>query len=58
MPEYKFHGRLLYFSVFKNHFSLFGATHDDVRSTFKKELSRYEGTGKAPSDSLSMNPFP
>ncbi len=43
MPAYKFHGRLLYFSAFKNHYSLFGATHG-IRRAFKKELSRYEGS--------------
>src|SRR5213593_4310420 len=42
MPAFKFHGRLLYFSAYKNHYSLFGATHT-VRKVFKKELSRYEG---------------
>jgi len=42
MPAYKFHGRMLYFSAYKNHYSLFGATQD-VRTAFKKELSRYEG---------------
>lgn len=44
MPAFKFPGRLLYVSAFKNHYSLFGATHG-VRRAFKKELSRYEGTG-------------
>jgi len=43
MPAYKFHGRMLYFSAYKNHYSLFGATQG-VRRAFKKELSRYEGT--------------
>lgn len=43
MPAFRFHGRLLYFSAFKNHYSLFGASHG-VRKAFKKELSRYEGT--------------
>ncbi len=39
MPAFKFHGPLLYFSAYKNHYSLFG-----VRKVFKKELSRYEGS--------------
>ena len=43
MPAYKFHGRMLYFSAYKNHYSLFGTTQG-VRRAFKKELSRYEGT--------------
>ncbi len=43
MPAFKFHGRLLYFSSFKNHYSLFGATHS-LRRVFKKELARYGGT--------------
>jgi len=34
---------VLYFSAFKNHYSLFGAT-EGVRRAFKKELSRYEVT--------------
>ncbi len=34
---------MLYFSAFKNHYSLFGTTQS-VRRTFKKELSRYEVT--------------
>jgi uncharacterized protein YdhG (YjbR/CyaY superfamily) len=42
MPAFKFHGRLLYFSAFKDHTSLFGASYS-VRKAFKKELSRYEG---------------
>ena len=42
MPAFKFHGRLLYFSAFKNHYSLFAATRG-IRNAFKKELSRYEG---------------
>jgi len=43
MPAYKLHGRMLYFSAYKKHYSLFGATQS-VRRAFKKELSRYEGT--------------
>ncbi len=43
MPAFKFHGPVLYFSAFKNHYSLFGAT-EGVRRAFKKELSRYEVT--------------
>ncbi len=39
MPAFKFHGRLLYFSAYKNHYSLFGAG-----KAFKKELSRYQGS--------------
>ncbi len=39
MPAFKFYGPLLYFSAYKNHYSLFG-----VRKGFKKELSRYEGS--------------
>ena len=42
MPAFKFHGRLLYFSAFKNHYSVFGGTQG-VRRAFKKELARYEG---------------
>ena len=43
MPAYKLHGRMLYFSAYKKHYSLFGATQS-VRRAFKKELVRYEGT--------------
>jgi len=44
MPAFKFHGSvLLYFSAFKNHYSIFGATQG-VRKAFKNELSRHEGT--------------
>ncbi len=39
MPAFRFHGRLLYFSAYKNHYSLFGAG-----KAFKKELSRYQGS--------------
>ncbi len=43
MPAFKFHGGLMCFSAFKNHYSLFGATHS-IQRAFKKELSRYEVT--------------
>jgi len=52
MPAFKFHGPLVYFSAFKNHYSLFGANRG-VRSAFRKELSRYEkakGTIRFPLD--------
>lgn len=53
MPAYRFHGRLLYFSGFKNHFSLFAVTPGVLR-TFKGELSGYErgtkGTLRFPLD--------
>jgi len=42
IPAFKFHGPLVYFAAYKNHYSLFG-----VRRAFKKELSRYEGTKSA-----------
>ncbi|MGQ0798134.1 MAG: iron chaperone [Methanobacteriota archaeon] len=45
MPAYRFHGRLLYFSAFKNHYSLFAVT-PGVLKTFRKELSLYEGSKK------------
>lgn len=45
MPAYKFHGRLLYFSAFKNHYSLFAVTPGVLRA-FEMELSRYEGSKK------------
>ncbi len=48
MPGFKFHGRLLYFSAYKNHYSLFGAG-----KAFNKELSRYlrpKGTLQFPYD--------
>jgi uncharacterized protein YdhG (YjbR/CyaY superfamily) len=45
MPAYKFHGRLLYFAAYKNHFSLFGATQG-VYKTFEKELAGIEGGNK------------
>jgi uncharacterized protein YdhG (YjbR/CyaY superfamily) len=45
IPAYKFHGRLLYFSAFKNHYSLF-AVNEEVLRTFKKELARYERSGR------------
>jgi uncharacterized protein YdhG (YjbR/CyaY superfamily) len=41
MPAYKFHGRLLYFSAFKEHYSLFGATQS-VRDAFTDQLARHE----------------
>ena len=55
MPAFKFHGRLLYFSAFKNHYSLFGATQS-VRRAFR-ENSRVTKGRRAPSDFLSMNQF-
>ncbi len=51
MHAFKFHGPLLYFSAYKNHYSLFG-----VRKTFKKKLSRYQGR-RAPSGFPSTNQF-
>jgi uncharacterized protein YdhG (YjbR/CyaY superfamily) len=42
IPAFKFHGRLLYFAAFKDHYSLFGPL-SGVRKAFQKELSRYEG---------------
>ena len=42
MPAFKFHGRLLYFSAFKDHYSLFPGSKS-VRRAFKKQLFHYEG---------------
>jgi len=42
IPAFKFHGRLLYFAAFKDHYSLFGPL-SGVRKAFQKKLSRYEG---------------
>ena len=42
MPAFKLHGRLLYFSAFKNHYSLFPGSKS-IRNAFKNELARYEG---------------
>jgi uncharacterized protein YdhG (YjbR/CyaY superfamily) len=41
IPAFRFHGRLLYFAAFKDHFSVFGASHA-ARTAFKEELSKYE----------------
>jgi uncharacterized protein YdhG (YjbR/CyaY superfamily) len=49
MPAYKFHGMLVYFAVFKNHFSFF-PTSSAVKA-FKEKLKSYEcskGTIKFP----------
>jgi uncharacterized protein YdhG (YjbR/CyaY superfamily) len=43
MPAFKFHGMLIYFAVFKNHYSIFVPT---VTSFFKEELKPYK-TSKA-----------
>jgi uncharacterized protein YdhG (YjbR/CyaY superfamily) len=43
IPAYMFHGRLVYFAAFKNHWSLFAP--GGVRKKFKKQLAKYEGTG-------------
>jgi uncharacterized protein YdhG (YjbR/CyaY superfamily) len=45
MPYYKFHGRLLYFAAFPDHWSLFAVT-PGVRRAFRKQLARYEDSGK------------
>lgn len=42
MPAFRFHGRLLYFAAYKNHYSLFGVRRDH----FKEQLARYEGTDR------------
>ncbi len=52
MPAYKFHGWLIYFAAFKNHYSVFGATYEFV-GQFKKELGGYKigkGTIRFPLD--------
>src|SRR5687767_7813848 len=52
IPAYKFHGWLMYFAAFKNHYSVFGAT-DDFVDQFKKELAGYKigkGTIRFPFD--------
>lgn len=41
IPAYRFHGWLMYFAAFKNHYSVFGAT-DQFVDQFKKELAAYE----------------
>ena len=42
MPTYTLHGdRLLYFAVWKQHYSLYAAT-EDVVAAFREELARYE----------------
>ncbi|HYY48310.1 MAG TPA: DUF1801 domain-containing protein [Thermoplasmata archaeon] len=41
IPAFRFHGRLLYFAAFKDHYSVFGASQE-ARKAFKKELSKYE----------------
>ena len=41
IPAYKFHGWLMYFAAFKNHYSVFGAT-DRFVGRFKKELAGYK----------------
>lgn len=51
MPAFKFHGILVYFAVFKNHFSFF-PTSSAIKS-FKDKLKSYElskGTIKFPLD--------
>jgi uncharacterized protein YdhG (YjbR/CyaY superfamily) len=51
MPAFKFHGILVYFAVFKNHFSFF-PTSSAIKS-FKEKLKSYErskGTIKFPLD--------
>lgn len=46
MPAYRLGGRpVLYFAAYKGHYSLFGTT-EGVGKAFRKELSRYEGTGR------------
>ena len=42
MPAFKFHGILLYYAAFKNHFSIFPKT--DAIVTFKEKLKGYEVT--------------
>ena len=41
VPAYKFHGWLLYFAGFREHYSLFCPQPDSLLETFKAELSRY-----------------
>jgi uncharacterized protein YdhG (YjbR/CyaY superfamily) len=42
MPTYKLHGvRLVYFAVWKEHYSIYAAT-EPVIAAFRKELARYE----------------
>lgn len=45
MPLFKFHGALLYFAAFKEHYSLFAAGPvDGLRRAFKERLARYQGS--------------
>jgi uncharacterized protein YdhG (YjbR/CyaY superfamily) len=42
IPAFKFHGWLLYFSAYKNHYSLSCPPPSTVFEAFEKELSKYE----------------
>ena len=42
MPAFKFHGMLVWFAAFKNHYSLF--VRSKVLQVFKEELKPYEPT--------------
>jgi uncharacterized protein YdhG (YjbR/CyaY superfamily) len=57
MPAYKYHGMLIYFAGFKQHYSLFIPQPSKVYESFKDELSAYEihkSTIRFPGD----KPFP
>ena len=41
MPAYKFHGRLVYFAAFTNHYSLFGSGDAGIQK-FQKQLAKYD----------------
>jgi uncharacterized protein YdhG (YjbR/CyaY superfamily) len=40
MPAFRFHGRLVWFAAFKNHYSIF--IRQNVLRSFKEELKSYE----------------
>jgi uncharacterized protein YdhG (YjbR/CyaY superfamily) len=44
MPAYSYHGPLVFFAAFKNHLSLFPASHS-IPKLFARELKRFEVSG-------------
>lgn len=45
IPFYRYHGRLVYFAAFKDHYSLFAVTTSALKK-FEKKLSRYKQSGR------------